>query len=182
MAELPEEVWSSIGHTYMDSTRALHKARFFTDKNLQNYKAVGLIRKALPHAKIIICRRNPMDNLWGCYRQYFADGLFFTYNQEELADVWNASNRLIQHWQANADDLYIMEYETLISNPESSIRNLLEFVGLSWNPACLNFHENSRSVSTLSATQVRKPLTSSRLEQWKRYERQLQPMLKRLAV
>ncbi len=182
VAELPTEVWSSIGDAYLESTLALQNKRFFTDKNLQNYKAIGLIRKALPQARIIVCRRNPMDNLWGCYRQYFADGMLFTYNQEELADIWNASDKLIQHWQATGKDIFVMDYETLISNPSATIESLLEFVGLSWNEACLNFHENTRSVSTLSATQVRKPLSSNRIEQWKRYEAQLQPMLKRLAV
>lgn len=180
--DLSEEGWSAIGNAYMESTQTLQSERFFTDKNLQNYKAIGVIRKALPQAKIVICRRNPMDNLWGCYRQFFSEGMFFTYKQEELADIWNASERLIQHWQATGNDVFLMEYETLIDQPDETIQALLEFVGLPWNDACLNFHENTRSVRTLSATQVRKPLSANRLEQWKRYETQLQPMLKRLNI
>ncbi len=179
--DLSEAGWSAIGDAYMESTQSLHRGGYFTDKNLQNYKAIGVIRKALPQAKIVICRRNPMDNLWGCYRQFFSEGMFFTYKQEELADIWNASERLIQHWQATGNDIFLMEYETLIHKPQETVQALLEFVGLPWDDACLNFHENKRTVSTLSATQVRKPLSANRLEQWKRYETQLQPMRKRLA-
>tara|TARA_R110002167_G_scaffold61130_3_gene172386 strand:- start:6259 stop:7827 length:1569 start_codon:yes stop_codon:yes gene_type:complete len=180
VTDMPEDGWQAIGNAYLDSTKALQDGGWFTDKNLQNYKAIGVIRKALPHAKIVVCRRNPMDNLWGCYRQFFSEGMYFTYQQEELADIWNASEKLIQHWRNTGSDIFVMEYETLIAEPEHTIRALLDFVGLPWNDACLNFHENKRSVRTLSATQVRKPLSNSRVAQWQRYEEQLQPMLNRL--
>ncbi len=97
--------WQAIGDQYRQSTGALQSGGWFTDKNLQNYKAVGLIRRALPEARIIICRREPMDNLWGCYRQYFAEGMNFTYDLDELADIWQASDRLIRHWQATENDI-----------------------------------------------------------------------------
>ncbi|WP_343224009.1 tetratricopeptide repeat-containing sulfotransferase family protein [Oceanobacter mangrovi] len=180
--DLTEQDWQTIGETYLSSTRALHGGGWFTDKNLQNYKAVGLIRKSLPQARIVICRRDPMDNLWGCYRQFFSDGQYFTYRQQELADIWNATDRLIKHWQATGKDIFVMDYETLIAEPEPTIRALLDFVGLPWDENCLNFHQNKRSVRTLSATQVRQPLSNSRVAQWKRYEQQLQPMLQRLQL
>ncbi|MDO6804688.1 sulfotransferase, partial [Wenyingzhuangia sp. 1_MG-2023] len=85
-----------------------------------------------------------------------------------------------QHWQNTGADIFVMEYEALIAEPEPTIRALLDFVGLPWDDACLNFHNNKRSVRTLSATQVRQPLSNSRVAQWRRYEEQLQPMLQRL--
>ncbi|MDF1763291.1 MAG: sulfotransferase, partial [Oleibacter sp.] len=81
-SEFSESDWQAVGKEYLSSTKPLQITPYFTDKNLQNYKAIGVIQQALPQAKIIICRRNPMDNLWGCFKQYFADGLFFTYHQE----------------------------------------------------------------------------------------------------
>ncbi|MDP2506278.1 tetratricopeptide repeat-containing sulfotransferase family protein [Oceanobacter sp. 3_MG-2023] len=180
VADMPQEGWQAIGSVYRKSTRALQGSGWFTDKNLQNYKAIGVIRQALPEARIVVCRRHPMDNLWGCYRQFFSEGMYFTYQQEELADIWNASDKLIQHWQNTGADIFVMEYEALIAEPEPTIRALLDFVGLPWDDACLNFHNNKRSVRTLSATQVRQPLSNSRVAQWRRYEEQLQPMLQRL--
>ncbi|MDO6805733.1 sulfotransferase, partial [Wenyingzhuangia sp. 1_MG-2023] len=84
-ADMPQEGWQAIGSAYRKSTRALQGSGWFTDKNLQNYKAIGVIRQALPEARMVVCRRHPMDNLWGCYRQFFSEGMYFTYQQEELA-------------------------------------------------------------------------------------------------
>ena len=181
-ADLQDDDWQAIGAAYRHSTQDLQRGGWFTDKNLQNYKAIGLIRKALPEAKIIICRRDPMDNLWGCYRQYFADGMYFTYDLQELADVWHASDRLIQHWQQTGDDIFVVNYEQLTRNPQDNIRALLAFAGLPWDDACLNFHTNQRAVRTLSATQVRQPMTTARVAQWKRYEQQLLPLQQALGL
>lgn len=175
-ADLTEKEWQTIGGRYLETTAHLHGQGWFTDKNLQNYKAVGVIRRALPQAKIVICRRNPMDNLWGCYKQYFGEGLKFTYSQTELAETWRACDALIKHWQATGNDVHIIEYEKLVAEPEAIIRQLLDFVGLPWNEACLNFHANARAVRTNSATQVRQPLSTQRIDQWRNYEQQLQPM------
>lgn len=175
-AELTESEWQAIGNRYLKTTEHLHGKGWFTDKNLQNYKAIGVIRRALPQAKIIICRRNPMDNLWGCYKQYFGEGLKFTYSQTELAETWKACDNLIKHWQATGRDVHIIEYEQLVVEPEAIISELLNIVGLSWDDACLNFQANTRAVRTTSATQVRQPLSTKRIDQWRHYERQLKPM------
>tara|TARA_Y100001001_G_scaffold163256_1_gene191807 strand:+ start:7999 stop:9555 length:1557 start_codon:yes stop_codon:yes gene_type:complete len=180
--DFSEDDFQAIADGYMNATKALQQGGFFTDKNLQNYKAVGLIRKAFPQAKIIICRRDPMDNLWGCYRQYFTDGMDFTYDLNELADIWLASDRLIRHWQDVISDLHILEYEQLTREPQQTIRGLLDYCGLEWDDACLNFHTNKRSVRTLSATQVRKPMTTARVAQWKRYEKQLSGLQEKLGL
>lgn len=181
-ADMTAADWQAIGDQYRQSTGALQSGGWFTDKNLQNYKAVGLIRRALPEARIIICRREPMDNLWGCYRQYFAEGMNFTYDLDELADIWQASDRLIRHWQATENDIFILHYEQLTQDPETIIRQLVSFCGLPWDDACLNFHTNQRAVRTLSATQVRKPMSRERVAQWQRYQQQLAPLQQKLGL
>ncbi|MGB3619864.1 MAG: sulfotransferase [Ketobacter sp.] len=181
VGELTDGEWQQIGAFYLEQTESLQQKGFFTDKNLQNYKAVGLIRRALPQAKIIYCTRNPMDTLWSCYRQLFGDGLLFTYSQTELADTWNAANKLMQFWQQQLTDrIFVVEHEQLLADQESVTRSLLEFVGLEWSENCLQFHQNPRAVKTVSALQVRQPLDQHRGGQWKRYQDRLQPMLQAL--
>lgn len=173
--------WKAIGDNYQSLTSDLHVTKFFTDKNLQNYKALGLIHLARPEAKIIFCRRKPMDNLWGCYRQYFADGLRFTYDQEELADTYHAAAELYRYWQTVLPNkVFFLEYETLINDYETTVKALLNFLNLPWEENCLHFHNNPRPVRTTSATQVRSPINTSRIDQWRKFERQLQPMYLRL--
>ncbi|MGD9661337.1 MAG: sulfotransferase [Porticoccaceae bacterium] len=177
-AELNDSEWRAIGDRYRALTGRLQTTGYFTDKNLQNYKAIGLIHRALPEAKIVFCRRNAMDTIWGCYRQLFGDGLGFTYSLDELADTYMAANRLLTHWQAQPTlKICVLDYETLVANPEGETRRLLEFVGLDWHPACLDFHNNSRAVRTTSATQVRRPINSQRIGQWLKYESQLGELL-----
>ena len=175
--DLSAEDWGMIGHNYMEQTHWLQTKRFFTDKNLNNYRAIGLIHLSLPHAKIIYCRRNPMDTLWGCYRQLFGEGMMFTYDQKELAQIWRASNSAVEYWkQTLKDKLFIFDYEDLIENQESVTRSVLDYVGLDWSDRCLHFYENKRVVKTISAVQVRSPLNHSRIDQWKRYEDHLDTM------
>lgn len=169
--DLQPSDWQTIGRLYREHTRGLHQQRFFTDKNLQNYKAIGLIHLALPDAKIIYCRREPMDNLWGCYRQLFGDGLLFTYDQKELAETWRTAEITRQYWQQQLPDkLFVLDYEALVKNQEKETRRLLDFVGLDWHESCLRFYENPRAVKTVSAVQVRNPITTDRIGRWQRYE------------
>jgi tetratricopeptide (TPR) repeat protein len=173
--------WKAIGDKYQLLTSELHTTKYFTDKYLQNFKALGLIHLARPEAKIIFCRRNPMDNLWGCYRQYFADGLRFTYDQEELADTYHGAAELYRYWQTVIPNkVFFLEYETLINDYESTVKALLAFLDLPWEESCLHFYNNPRAVRTTSATQVRSPINNSRIDQWKKFEQQLQPMYQRL--
>jgi tetratricopeptide (TPR) repeat protein len=179
--QLTEQDWQSIGQRYLAMTQSLHISPFFTDKNLQNYKAIGLIQRIFPKAKIIYCQRQPMDNLWGCYRQYFADGLRFSYSQIELADTYHDANRLYQHWhQQNKEGLLRLRYEDLIKDQESVTRQVLDYLGLPWDECCLAFYDNPRAVRTTSASQVRSPLHSMGIGKWQIFAEQLSPMRERL--
>ena len=171
--ELSPDDWQQIGATYLRSTEFLQSGSHFTDKNLMNFKAVGLIRRALPQAKIIICERNPMDTVWANYRQYFSEGLQFTYYLEELARLCKATHELTTHWQRIGSPIFVVRYEQLVANSIKTIRELINFVGLEWDDACLDFHTNERAVRTTSAVQVRQPLSQSNLNRWQRYEAQL---------
>ena len=180
-AEFSDADWRAVGQRYLVSTRVLQKTAFFTDKNLHNYKAIGVIHRALPQAKIIYCERDPMDTLWGCYRQLFGDGLSFTYSQEELADTCNAAAELMRYWeQCLPGRIHRLRYEELVADQEAVTRRLLDFVGLPWEPACLEFYRNPRAVRTTSATQVREPLSTARSGQWRKFESQLEVMRDRL--
>jgi len=171
--DLADDDWHKIQETYLQSTSFLQKTSHFTDKNLLNYKAIGIIRRALPQAKIIICRRAPMDTIWGCYRQFFSEGLAFTYSLDEMANIWEASNELIQHWIKIGVPLHVVDYENLVSEPEKTIRELIDYVGFDLQDDFLQFHKNKRAVKTISAAQVRKPLSSTRVGRWKNYKHHL---------
>lgn len=172
--QLESEDWQQIADFYLDTTKAFHSARYFTDKNLMNYKSIGVIRRALPQAKIIVCKRDPMDNIWGCYRQYFSNGLIFTYKLEELAEIVKAHNALIDHWKSIGVPLLEVQYEELVSNPEAKIKKLIDYIGLDFREDCLKFYENKRNVRTTSATQVRQPLSNKKVGYWKYYQEQLE--------
>lgn len=175
------EDWLRVGERYLDATSDLHGCPFFTDKNLQNYQAIGLIHLALPDARIIFCRRDPMDTLWSCYRQWFADGLMFTYDQTELADIWNAADELLAWWQRQlGDKLLVLDYEALLDNQKQVTEQLLAYVGLPWEEQCLHFYQNHRAVRTTSSVQVRQPLHPARRGQWLPFADKLMPMQQRL--
>lgn len=152
--------WQRLGERYVDLTARFHigHARF-TDKMPNNWRALGAIRAMLPGAHIVICRRDPVENCWSCFKQLFTRGWEFTYDIDQLALFWKAFDRTASWWAAR-DPGYIREqgYEALTEDPEAEIRALLEFCGLPFDPVCLAFHQARRNVHTLSAAQVRRPM------------------------
>ncbi|MDP5142830.1 sulfotransferase [Rheinheimera baltica] len=169
-------VYQTIGQRYLQLTERLQKTPYFTDKMPLNYKAIGVIRQALPQAKIVYCQRHPMDTVFSCYKQLFADGIAFSYQLDELASYYRSHHNLMQHWLAlYPNDIIVVTYEQLVRHQERETRELLCHLGLSWDPSCLQFHKNSRAVYTVSSTQVRKPLYSQSIGYWQHYAEQLQP-------
>lgn len=152
--------WRRLGRRYLELTAGVRGDRAkFTDKMPNNWQALGAIRAMLPGARIVICRRDPLENCWSCYRQYFASGWAFTCDFDDLGMFWRAFDKAASGWAAR-DPGSIREqgYESLTEEPEEQIRALLEFCGLPFDPACMAFHEAHRRVQTLSAAQVRQPL------------------------
>ena len=148
------------------------------DKTPINFLYLGLIAKALPQARIIHLRRNPMDACYAMYKTLFRMAYPFSYSQQDLAQYWLAYDRLMQHWRAvlPAGHWLEIDYETLVSDQEGVSRQLVEFCDLPWEPACLNFESNRSPSLTASAAQVRQPIYRSSVALWRRYAEQLGPL------
>ncbi|WHZ20411.1 MAG: TPR domain protein [Rhodanobacteraceae bacterium] len=154
----PED-WQRLGGRYLQRTAYWRERRpVFVDKLPGNWYHIGAIRAMLPAAKIICCRRDPVETCFSCYRQYL-DNNEYARTFADLAAYWRDFDRSVAHWHAlHPSHVHEHVYEQLIAEPEESIRALLEFCGLPFEEGCLRFHENKRDVSTPSAMQVRQPL------------------------
>lgn len=153
-------------------------ARRVTDKMPRNFFFAGLIALTLPDARIIHCTRHPVATCFSCYRIHFPEGQKFAYDLGELGRYYRLYDRLMEHWRAVLPGrIFDLSYEDLVAEPEARMRALLEFAGLDWEDACLEFHKTGRQVRTASAQQVRRPLYRTAVERWKRYEKHLGPLI-----
>ena len=144
------------------------------DKTPMNFFYAGLISQALPDARIIVLRRGAMDSCLSNYRQMFAlnDRRFdYALDLENTAAYYREFDALMTHWRgALPDDRFLeVSYEDIVHGQEAQTRKLLDFCGLDWDPACLDFHENKAPVDTASSVQVRQPLYSKSIDRWKQY-------------
>ncbi|MBI1174854.1 MAG: tetratricopeptide repeat protein [Sideroxydans sp.] len=154
------------------------EARYITDKMPHNFRNLGLIPLMLPNAKIIHSMRDPMDSCFSCYALKFTDGHEYCYSLETLGRHNLRYRQLMDHWHRVLPGRILdVRYEDTVADLEGQARRLLEYVGLPWDPACLNFYENKRAVSTASVTQVRKPIYSSSVARWKHFEKHLAPLI-----
>ncbi len=145
-----------------------------TDKMPGNFFFVGLIHLALPGARIVHCVRGPMDTCLSCYQIHFTAGQEFTYDLTELGRYYRLYARLMDHWRAVLPGRFLdLGYEDLVAEPEPRMRELLDFCGLEWDEACLDFHKSRRPVNTASAHQIHQPIYRTAVERWKRYEEHL---------
>jgi hypothetical protein len=153
-----------------------------TDKLPGNFAMLGLIGMLFPRAKVIHMMRDARDTCLSCYFQNFASGHHYSYDLIELGHYYRAYERVMAHWRAlQPVALYELRYEDLVADPERFARELVAFVGLEWDPGCLDFYRNRRSVPTPSYDQVRRPIYSSSIGRWRHYESQLQPLIAALA-
>ncbi|AMX03599.1 hypothetical protein A3224_14325 [Microbulbifer thermotolerans] len=173
--------FGALGKHYADQLR--QRARqlgggIIIDKNPMNFLYVGLIRKALPAAKIIHVRRDPMDSCYAIYKTLFKTAYPFSYDQRELGAYYLAYQSLMDHWtKLVSENFYALEYEKLVGDLEGEARALLQFCGLPWDSRCLEFHRASASgTATASAAQVRQPVYRSSIGKWKHYREQLRPL------
>lgn len=183
--EMTPENAAEIGREYVEAVTALDttgKALRITDKMPGNFARMGEIMRALPDAKIIHCRRNPIDTSLSCYKQNFARGQYWSYNLEELAMEYRRYADLMAHWRNVLPEGSFIEidYEDTVADLESQARKLIEYVELPWDEACLMPHKNKRAVLTASKAQVIKPVYKSSVKAWKRYEKQLEPLIEGL--
>lgn len=159
-ADADAATWERLGRAYLERTAPLRAAhRRSTDKNLLNWQYVGAIRAMLPGAKIINCRRDPVDTCLAGFRQLFNRGNDFSYDLAHMASRWHDYDRTSRHWTSLFDDAFVeLHYEELVAEPEQQIRRLIALCDLTFDPACLQFHRNERIVRTASAVQVRQPI------------------------
>ncbi len=165
-----------MGGRYYDEKTMAHRqgAPFFTDKLPNNFMHIGLIHQILPNAKIIDVRRNPMSVGLSVFRQSFPKGLSFSNDLNNFADFYQRYLDIMKHWdEVLPGKVHHLSYETLVQNPEQEIRQLLDYCELPFEEGCLNFHETKRSIKTPSAEQVKQPMYTDSIEQWKNYESEL---------
>ena len=173
-----------IGSTYLEAAASLAGATpRFTDKRPFNLIFAGMISRALPNARILRMRRAPADTVLGNYRQLFGAGSVFhdyAYDLEHTARYVAGLEALSRAWERllPPDRYRVIDYEALVADPEEQIRAALDFCGLAWDPACLDFHRNAAGVSTASAVQVREPLHGRNIGLWRRYGPGFEPALR----
>lgn len=166
-----------------DYVAGLHKlspsARRITDKMPDNFFVIGLIHLMLPNAKIIHVNRNPVDTCLSCYTKLFTKGHEQTYDLTELGRYYSDYARLMEHWRSvlPAGAFLDVQYEDIVADQETQSRRIINFCGLDWDDACIEFYKNRRSVHTASVVQVRQPIYKSAVERWRHYEEFLGPLL-----
>ena len=171
-----------LGKAYMKTTEKLRGGLpRFVDKLPPNYLYVPLIVAALPTAKIIHLRRNPMDACFASYKQLFADAYLHSYDQQEVARHHARYFHLMGCWRERFPDRFFdVAYENIAADLEPNARALIEYLELPWEHACLEFHKQPAAVTTASAVQVREPAHTRSVGRWRRYEKHLAPMLETL--
>ena len=171
-----------LGRSYLDATRPqTGSTRHFVDKQPTNYLYAGLIGRALPRARFIAVSRDPVDSCFAMYRALFTGAYPFSYTLPELAAYYAAWHRLIRHWQAALGErLLVVRYEDLVLRFEETARRMTEHCGLAWEQRISSFHAHARTVTTASATQVRRPVYASSVGKWRNYEAQLAPLIEAL--
>ena len=174
--------FAALGRDYLARVDDLGvRSACFTDKMPLNYLYCGLIRRALPNARIVHIRRHPMAACYAIFKTLFQDGYPFSYDLQELGRYYIAYRRLMHHWSETLPGgIHELQYEDLIADPLQQTRRLLEFCGLDWEDACADFHANAAPATTASAAQVRRPLYNTSVSQWRHYTTQLAPLQKQL--
>jgi len=160
------------------------QAQRVVDKMPQNFLHLGLIHAAFPRAHIVHMRRNPIDTCLSIYFQHFKSAHAYSHDRDDLVHYYRQYARLMQHWRRTlpAGVLLEISYEDLVAAPEAGARRLLEFVGLPWDPVCLDFHRASRRVMTASKWQVRQKINTQSVARWRNYEQHLGPLASLLAA
>lgn len=148
------------------------------DKMPVNFLHIGLIHAAFPRARIIHTLRNPVDTCLSIYFQNFSGAYGYANDLEDIAHYYRQYRRLMAHWRETLPPGVLLDvpYESLVSDPKTWSRKIIEFSGLDWSERCLEFHGAKRSVSTHSYWQVRQPIYKNSVERWRNYEKYLGPL------
>ncbi|MGZ8336540.1 MAG: sulfotransferase [Allosphingosinicella sp.] len=179
LADLDGDALRALGEEYLERTRPQRQTDrpFFIDKMPNNWAHAGFIRLILPNARIIDARRHPLACGFSNFKQHFARGQGFAYSLDEIGAYYRDYATLMAHFDEVLPGwIHRVIHEQLVADPEAGIRRLLGRLGLPFDPACLAFHETERPVRTASSEQVRQPISSAGVEQWRDYEPWLGPL------
>jgi predicted Zn-dependent protease len=171
--------YRGFGEAYLRDTRHYRVGNrpFFVDKMPNNFRHVSLIQLMLPNAKIIDARREPMACCFSNFKQLFASGQQFTYSLEDIGRYYALYVRLMDHWDAVLPGRVLrVQHEDVIDDLEGNVRRILDYCGLEFEAACVDFHKTERRVHTASSEQVRRPINREGVDQWKNFEPWLGPL------
>jgi tetratricopeptide (TPR) repeat protein len=182
LTRLDEGTARALSEEYLQRLRQMGGgAARVVDKLPFNFLHLGLIAALFPQARVVHCRRDPIDTCVSCYFQNFGEPHAFTLDLAHLGHYYREYERLMDHWaRVLPVPVFELRYEELTADQEGVSRRLVEFCGLGWDHRCLRFHETRRPVRTASALQVRRPLYRTSVGRWKRYETHLGPLLEAL--
>ena len=181
LAGLDQNDFKRLGSAYLKKLAAYRSRdeRYITDKMPHHFLLIGLIKKILPWAKVIHCKRDPMDTCFSIFKTFFSikNSHPYAYEMTELGHYYNLYADLMRHWSNLLPDfVYDIEYEKLVTDQEEQTRKLLSYCGLPWDDACLWFHKTRRRVATASSVQVRQPMYKDSIKLWKQHAKQLEPL------
>jgi hypothetical protein len=178
--ELSTNQFEVLGQDYLSAlTTPAGNARRVTDKLLTNYFFVGLLHLLFPKAKFINTRRNPVDTCLSGFTKLFKDDMPHSYDLGELGRYYRQYDALMKHWEKVLPKgvMKVVNYEDVVADTDKYAREIIDFIGVEWDDACLEFHKSKRPVKTASVAQVRKPIYKTSVERWKKYGDGLQPLI-----
>lgn len=184
-ADLTPSQLGALGAAYIARvTASAPSCERFTDKLPANFAYAGLMHLALPNARIIHVRRDPIDTCLSCYATAFRSSQKFSYDLGEIGRFYRAYDKLMAHWRdvLPANVMLEVQYEDVVADLEGQARRLIAHCGLEWDDACRAFHATERPVRTASAAQVRQPIYRSSVGRWRAYREQLQPLFDALGI
>lgn len=179
--KIEKEFFERGGQYVADVQAYSPKSPHVTDKMPQNFRYVGFLHLLLPNAKIIHCKRNPIDTCLSNFRILFGEKMEFTYDLSDLGRYYVAYSKLMDHWEnALPGKMLNVQYEDVVGDINTQARRIVAHCGLEWDEACLSFYKSKRNVHTASTTQVRQPIYNSAVGRWEKYGDALSPLIKAL--
>jgi hypothetical protein len=177
---LPESLRRQLAEGYLQALeRHSVDASRVVDKAPINSNYLGVIHSVFPNARIIYMRRDPIDTCLSCYFQPLSVSHSFTLDLSDLAHYYREHQRLMAHWRSVLPPGAILDvpYDQLVADQEGWTRKILDFVGLEWDPRCLDFHTTARPVATASYWQVRQRIYNDSVQRWRHYRKFIGPLL-----
>lgn len=178
ISKFTKEGAADLAAIHLDALTAIDpRARRIVDKMPSNFLYLGVIAVLFPNARVVHCRRDPMDTLLSCYTQNFGVGARFSYAFDTLAGYYRLYREMMDHWAEHLPlEVHDVVYENFVTDTEREARALIAFLDLPWDAACLDFHRAEGTVKTTSVLQVRRPVYADSVGRWRRYAAELEPL------